>query len=96
MKLGSEPGWAGVFTRHQAPGAIANGTQVYKAAEERGDATPLGTVGEVLGSIPSPPDLGAQYPAPDGEPVRFAYFVEWRNRPRVAVGVLDWKIKEGP
>lgn len=83
MIIRNEPGWAGGFTRAQAPGAIPNGSAIFKAAEEEGDSTPLGTPGFVLGSI-SHPELA------DGA---LFYFVEWANRPRVACGVIGWKVK---
>lgn len=87
--IGYEPGWLGGFTRNQAPGAHPNGSRVVKVREEDGDSTPLGTGGTVLGSLDGSA-LG--YRNPDGSVVRFAYFVEWEDKPRVAVGVLDWKI----
>lgn len=89
--LGSETGWIGVFTRHEAEGAIPNGTRVVKARRESGDATPVGTCGTVLGSV-NAAFLGQD--APDGwEEITYAYFVEWADRPNVAVGVMDWKIE---
>lgn len=75
--------WIGAFTREQAPNAkFANGTRIRKAKQEAGDATPLGTKGTVLGSI-SHPDVrnGA-----------VLYFIEWDNRPKTAVGVIEWKL----
>lgn len=54
MELVDEPGWTGTFTRYQAKGAIPNGTRIVKAVSEPGDGTPDGTLGTVLGSIPSP------------------------------------------
>jgi hypothetical protein len=75
-----EPGWTGAFTRQQAPGALfANTTRIRKDKSERGDATPLGTEGTVLGSY-YVPERG------------FAYFVEWDDKPRLAVLVLGWKL----
>lgn len=81
--IGHEPGWVGGFTRHQAKGAIANGTEVVKTRSEAGDANKDGTRGKVLGSI-SHPDVQ------DGA---IMYFVEWRTAPRVAVGVMDFKVQ---
>jgi hypothetical protein len=43
----NEPGWVGAFTRHQAAGAIANGTDIVKANSEAGDANKDGTRGRV-------------------------------------------------
>lgn len=76
----NEPGWAGAFTRNQVPGALANGTRIVKANTEAGDGTPEGTPGVVLGSVVN--DEG-----------RIAYFVEWANRPRLAVGCAALKVK---
>lgn len=81
LSLDEEPGWTGSFTRHQAEGALANGTRIKKFLHEEGDGTPLGTLGKILGSIF----------VPEVAPVPF-YFVEWDNRPKVAVGVMAWKI----
>jgi hypothetical protein len=77
-----EPGWAGVFTRNQAPAAIPNGTRVVKVNSERNDGHANGTNGMVLGSM-SHPDVM------DGAVL---YFVEWDSSPRVAVGCIHWKI----
>jgi hypothetical protein len=79
----SEPGWFGAFTRAQAPGAMPNGSPIIKAASEKGDSTPGGTRGVVLGSFKHPEVMGGAT----------LYFVEWSNRPRVACAVIDWKIK---
>jgi hypothetical protein len=87
--VGSEPGMVGAFTRHQAEGAIPNGTRIVKARGESGDATPLGVGGVVLGSLAGG-HLGER--APDGTLVEYGYFVEFDNRPGFAVGVIDWKI----
>jgi hypothetical protein len=89
--LDSEDGWIGVFTRHEAVGAMPNGTRVVKVRGESGDATALGTCGTVLGSLDAE-FLGER--VPDGwETITYAYFVEWADRPNVAVGVMDWKIE---
>lgn len=93
MRLGEEDGWVGVFTRDQVEGAIPNGTRIVKARRESGDATTIGTQGTVLGSIDAA-SLGQQ--APDGTPVTYVYFVEFDSRPRVAVGIMDWKIERNP
>lgn len=89
MRLGNEPGWLGAFTREQATGAYRNGSRIVKAREEDGDATPLGTGGTVLGSVDGRV-LGMTNP--DGSLIAYAYFVEWDNRPRMAVGTTDWKL----
>ena len=74
------PGWQGIFTREQAPEAkYPNEMRIKKTVHEPGDGTPNGTGGTVLGSVYAP-----------GKGV--AYFVEWDNRPRVAVLVAEYKI----
>lgn len=78
-----EPGWTGGFTRHQAKGAIANGTDIAKKLSEPGDSQKDGTRGVVLGSITHPDIQGGAV----------LYFVEWRTLPRVAVAVIDFKIE---
>lgn len=84
LGIGEHDGWTGVFTRNQYEGArFRNETRIVKAAEEPGDTTPLGTLGTVLGSV-GHPDLGA------------GYFVEWDNRPRHAVFVVEFKIAALP
>lgn len=77
--FGYHPGYVGVFTRGEAPGAYPNGSRIKKVWGEPGDANPLGTEGTVLGSVYHP-DHG------------YAYFVEWDTRPKWAVGVTERKI----
>lgn len=86
----NEPGWTGAFTRTEAKGALPNGTPIRKLMSEPGDAHPVCSPGVVLGSIAMPPELtrGEKYC------VQFAYFVEWAARPKVAVGVMDYKIAD--
>lgn len=79
----SEPGWHGMFTRHQANGAIPNGTQIVKCNSEPGDTTPEGMTGTVMGSLRAPETMGAL----------LFYFVEWTNRPRAPMGIMATKIK---
>lgn len=90
LNLVSEDGWKGVFTRDQAEGAIPNGAVVEKVLEDTpgGDLTPVGTRGTVLGSFDG---SVARIPGPCG-PVKFFYFVEWADKPRIAVGMMDFKI----
>lgn len=76
----------GAFTRHQAAGCLANGTRVVKARSEESDAHPDGTPGVILGSLCTPEVMA-------GAPF---YFVEWAPRPRVAVGVMGFKVREVP
>lgn len=92
-EIGYHPGYTGAFTRHQAEGAIPNGTTVVKAVSEEGDGTPNGTPGVVLGSIDGSlidPEMCRRYNA------RFMYWVEWSTAPRVAVAVVDRKIARQP
>ncbi len=81
-RVRNEPGWVGAFTRWEAPGALANGTKVVKIVTEEKDAHPVGARATVLGSLPVPAGMGGGY----------AYFVEWEDAPRLAVGVMGWKI----
>jgi hypothetical protein len=73
------PGWTGMHTRDEAPGAMKNGTRVRKVKFEPGDAHPIGSLATVLGSLHHP-TLG------------YAYFVEWDNAPRTATAVVGFKI----
>ena len=82
MFLQRHHGYIGVFTREQYPGAWANGTRVAKIAEDKPrEGTPLGTEGNVLGSI-GHPELG------------ILYFVEWDDKQHVAVAVSAWKVRQ--
>jgi hypothetical protein len=78
------PGWAGGYSTRQALGGWRNGTRVEKAAEDAtGDLTKMGTLGTVLGSVMHP-ELG------------MAYFIEWDDKPKVAVLCVQWKLKARP
>lgn len=77
------PGYAGMFSRDQAAGAIPNGTRISKVLSEIGDAHEIGELGTVLGSMPM---AGLGF---DGD---FFYWIEWDNMPKVVVGVTDKKI----
>src|SRR3954451_11307247 len=84
------PGWTGAFTHDHAEGAIENGARVYKAKEDpKGDLTPIGTLGSVLGSI-NFELYDLQYAKANG--VKYLYFVEWDDKPKLAVSMADWKI----
>ncbi len=78
------PGWTGAFTTEQAEGALPNGTRIEKTKSEPKDATPGGTPGTILGSISHPGVMNGA----------IMYFVEWDDRPKVAVGVMGWKLLE--
>jgi len=77
------PGYVGMFTRAQAPGAYLNGTAIVKRNSVPGDATPDGGRGVVLGSIIT---LGPG----------FGYFIEWALRPGVAVFVAGYRVELAP
>jgi hypothetical protein len=80
--LSLETGWHGAFTRDQVPDAkFSNGARITKVQEEKGDSTPLGTEGTVLGSL-GHPKFGV------------GYFVEWDDKPRYAVFVIEWKLND--
>lgn len=76
------PGYVGVHTREQSPLAeIPNGATITKTVCKKGDSHEVGDCGVVLGSI-------------GHEEVGVMYFVEWDDKPRVAVGVMGAKIKQ--
>lgn len=81
LGLAVHGGYFGVFTRHEYPGAYPNGTRVVKVKSEEEDSTPEGTYGTVLGSI-GHKDLD-----------HMMYFIEWDNKPSVAVGCMDKKVR---
>jgi hypothetical protein len=74
------PGYQGLHLREQAPGALPNGSRVYKTASAPGDTHQDGALATVLGSICNPR-------------VGYGYFVEWDTHPRAAVFVADYRIK---
>jgi hypothetical protein len=74
------PGYWGAYTDDEAPGAYRNGTRIVKDVSEAGDATLTGATGKVLGSV-------------SARGSGIAYFVEWDDRPGVAVLVVAVKIR---
>jgi hypothetical protein len=76
------------FTKHQATGALPNGTRIEKTNSEPGDGHQDGATGTVIGSLAAPKD----FPLPD----RFAYFVAWDEDPGAGlpVGIREGRIKE--
>jgi hypothetical protein len=91
LPIQSEPGWVGPFTRNQAEGAIPNGSRIVKVCLERGDTHPPGSKGIVLGSIgPFSPTFQVSTEFP---PAKYSYFVAWDSEPRIAVSVIEYKIK---
>lgn len=83
LDLRTERGWVGSFTRQNAEGAMPAGTRVEKVNSENFDAHGDGSVGTVLGSMSDPQVFG-------GAP---CYFVEWDQRRRHAVAVMDFKLQ---
>ena len=79
FNLREEDGWRGCFTREQADGGLPNGTRITKSVFHAGDTFPVGTRGTVLGSI----HRGDVY----------FYFIEWDPFPRVAVGIMEFRIR---
>lgn len=81
MNIREHEGWIGAFTRDQARQAqLKNGQRVCKSLHELGDATPVGTGGVVLGSV-------------FHWTVGVGYFVEWDDKPRIAVLVVAAKVR---
>lgn len=74
-----KPGWIGSHTTREAPGAWGNGARVRKVSTDEGGTAP-GTLGRVLGSL---------Y-CPEGG---YAYFIEWEDKPRVAVMAVAGKLE---
>lgn len=89
--MGNHEGYVGAFSRAEARGALANGTRIRKRNAEKGDATPEGTEGKILGSVNA---LAAGVPTAEADELTYLYFVEWDNRPKVAVGTVDLKVEE--
>jgi hypothetical protein len=82
LKLDNHPGYMGAFTTQQAEGAYPNGTRIIKQNSKKGDATKDGTKGKILGSVAVPPM--PEYPG-----VKFLYFMEWDDKPKVAVSMVN-------
>lgn len=87
-----------VFTREEAPGALPNGTLVRKTYEEEGDATPLGTVGTLIGSLPNDTSIIPARERVNIDPQilasEFAYFIEWRSSPHTVIGCMSAKVEK--
>lgn len=79
LEIKMHPGYQTMFTRQERKGMAKNGTRVFKCNVDPGDTRPIGAKGTVLGSFWHP-SLGP------------AYFIEWDDKPRLAVFVLQWKI----
>ncbi len=74
------PGWHGVFTRGEVPGAMRNGTRCEKINAVPGDSHPDGARATVLGSF-GHPEVGT------------AYFVEFDSHPRHAVMAVAERLR---
>lgn len=88
-----------VFTRHEADGAIPNGTVIRKCDAEDGDAHPIGAMGVVIGSLATDPrnDLTRSQLLeiePRFRDCAYAYFIEWRDEPNMVTGIIAPKIEE--
>jgi hypothetical protein len=77
-------GYFGVFTRETYPGALPSGTRVRKTRFDPGDSTPEGSLGTILGSTGHPDMIEKFGPF---------YFIEWDDKPRVAVGMAGIKLE---
>ena len=69
-----------IFTDKQAPGAWPNGATVRKINSLKGDATPNGTTGTIIGSI----DVRSM-----NKGSTYGYFVAWMTAPPFPVFVVD-------
>lgn len=86
----TDPGWEGLYTREEAVGAMPNGTRVRKVISKPEDGHRDGALATIIGS----------FAAGDGAPinvkghlVRYFYFVEWDDMPKVGVGVSEHRIE---
>lgn len=77
----NHPGYLTPFCNNQAEGAWENGSCVVKhGSDAGGDLTPDGIKGTILGSL-KVPELG------------YGYFVEWENKPKMAIFCVEEKMK---
>ena len=81
LGIQNHPGYLTPFSKNQAEGAWANGSCVVKdGADPSGDVTPDGIEGKILGSLKTP----------DG---KYAYFVEWDNKPKMPIFCVQEKLR---
>jgi len=81
LGIKNHPGYFTSFCNKQAQGAWENGSCVIKDGSDSGeDITPDGTKGIILGSLKSP----------EG---KYAYFVEWEDKPKMPVFCVEEKLK---
>lgn len=86
-----EPGWIGFFTRDEASGALANGTRIEKINSEKGDGHQDGDTGTILGSVSA--EVTEEHFGAKPKNSLMAYFIEWDDMPRYAVGIGSNRIK---
>ncbi len=81
LGIQNHPGYLTPFSKNQAEGAWANGSCVVKdGSDPDGDLTPDGIKGKILGSIKTPDR-------------RYAYFVEWDNKPKMPIFCVQEKMR---
>ena len=81
LGIQDHPGYLTGFSKNQAEGAWANGSCVVKDGHDPdGDVTPDGIKGKILGSLKTP----------DG---KYAYFVEWDNKPKMPIFCVQEKLR---
>ncbi|MGC0395920.1 MULTISPECIES: hypothetical protein [Bradyrhizobium] len=89
LEMANEPGWIGGFSRHQARGAIPNGSRIMKTRAEPRDINAVGAFGTVLGSIDTREVDAAFAKRMSAD---YVYWVEWDDAPKCAVFIVGWKI----
>lgn len=89
----TEQGWVGIFTREEAPGALPNGTRIEKTGAEPDDYHGDGAKGTILGSVTAE-DCAQHLGQKPGGGSELAYFVEWDNMPKYAVGISQRRVKK--
>jgi hypothetical protein len=93
--IGFHDGHEGLHTLQHAPGAMPNGTTIYKVIHIEGDMGPLNSKGVILGSMLLPPEVMEKIKAPhDADP--YFYFVEFEHSPRYAVAIRGWALGLAP
>ncbi len=81
FRIEEHPGYLTPFCKNQAEGAWENGSYIVKhGSDPGGDVTPDGIKGIILGSLK----------APSG---KYGYFVEWENKPKIAIFCAEEKMK---
>lgn len=82
------PGYHGIHTQDQAPGALPNGSRIAKIRldEIGGDVLPVGAQGMVLGSVKLPAEVARETGS------LFVYFIAWDHAPGQACATSSRKI----